>query len=119
MLSYREAVQRFEALRTRLRIPPDAEFFSVEKRHIEQFPTGEIEGGEAAPDAAPPTSPDASHAAPESAPAAAQGEESEGGPGDPGITERLVWVAEFTHGFMFWEAAIDANGDLVRLRKSR
>jgi hypothetical protein len=99
MLSYQESVQRFKELKLQLNIPPDAEFFSVEKRHIEQMPTGEIEAMDGAP--------------------AAPAPEAHGADGEPGITERLAWVAEFTRDFMFWELAIDAQGKLVRLRKSR
>lgn len=92
MLTYQEAVQRFKDLKAGLKIPDDADFFSVEKRLIEQMPSGEIEGREEAP-----------------APAASEA----------GITARLAWVAEFTRDFLFWEVAIDGRGDLVRLRKSR
>jgi hypothetical protein len=92
MLAYPEAVRRFQDLRSGLKIPDDAEFFSVEKRHIEQLPSGEIEGREEAP------TPGASEA---------------------DVTARPAWVAEFTKDFLFWEVAIDGRGDLVRLRKSR
>jgi hypothetical protein len=92
MLTYSEAVRRFRDLRSGLAIPDDADFFSVEKRHIEQMPTGEIEGRDGEPSPA----------------------ESESG-----IASRLAWVAEFTRDFLFWEVALDDRGDLVRLRKSR
>lgn len=99
MLTYQESVRRFKELGLQLNLPPDADFFSVEKRQIELLSTGEIEAMVGAP-----TPPDSETPDPE---------------GEPGIRECLAWVAEFTRGFQFWELAIDARGDLVRLRKSR
>ena len=120
MLTYPESVQRFEDLKHQLRIPADADLALVEKRHIEQLPQGEIEAMEGAPaDLQEPaglqTPTDLS------APEGMQGDGDATGPGNgsAGISERLVWVGEYSLGFMFWELAIDAQGSLVRLRKSR
>ncbi len=120
MLTYPESVQRFEELKNQLRIPADADLALVEKRHIEQLPQGEIEAMEGAP--AELQEP-AGLQAPEN-PQGLSGPQGDGdaagsGNGSAGISERLVWVGEYSLGFMFWELAIDAQGSLVRLRKSR
>jgi hypothetical protein len=37
----------------------------------------------------------------------------------PKLTEIVVWIGYFTSGPFFWELAIDMDGTLVRVRKSR
>lgn len=104
MLTYQESVQRFNDLKIQLGIPKDADFSFVEKRHIEQAPSGEIEGMQSG---GPEADPDLA------------GEGPDGAVSAPLITERVAWVGEFGLGFMFWELAIDSKGRLIRLRKSR
>jgi hypothetical protein len=106
VLLFNEAVSILKEIQKKIDIPNDANFQFVEKRNIEITteesisPMGVFEKN------------------------TRQVVESETLAGNnlqdlPTISELVVWIGYFSKGPFFWELAIDMNGTLVRLRKSR
>jgi hypothetical protein len=106
VLLFNEAVSILKDLQKKIDIPNDANFQFIEKRNIEIIgdesgsPIGIIETN------------------------SPQVVESETPVGNnlqelPSISELVVWIGYFSKGPFFWELAINMNGELVRLRKSR
>jgi hypothetical protein len=135
MLNANEAVARLMAYRNSLGIPSQAALSLLEKRSIELADRDEIEPvlpvpvagasagngdeeeGEGAEEAEGPASGSATN--PAATPAPAAGVDAAKEPSPPAYTETLAWVGRFTYQIFFWELALDEDGDLIRLRKSR
>jgi hypothetical protein len=98
MISAAEAVRKMADYQKDLGIPPQAMLDGIEKRFIEWSGMHEIEKM-----AAPPV--DEMTEPPEET--------------IPAYQERLVWVGRFEDAIVSWELALDENGTLIRLRKSR
>jgi hypothetical protein len=106
MLQFNEAVNIFKNLQKKAGIPEDANFQFAEKRNIEMYPN---EPGSSLG----PIKPNTTQVVKNETLAGNDSQDSQI------ISEIVVWVGYFSKGPFFWEFAINMNGALIRLRKSR
>lgn len=112
MLDYNDIIRIFDQLKIEMKVPADALLQFIEKRNIESSSADSI----------------APFVFKEPLPISDDNDDQEQQQLNkmvdepvliPKLTEIVVWIGYLTSGPFFWELAIDMDGKLVRVRKSR